>query len=98
MRSYPDVLSIIGLLKVLIHSIDDTAGLRIVSTLIRKLAFPYQCSGMTFFSQQAFCLPILFCYTNDDLIHGSGTEVPTVTRFQESEHGPGAIESLQYHG
>ena len=32
----PDVLSIIGLLNVLIHSIHDIAGLRIVSTLIRK--------------------------------------------------------------
>jgi hypothetical protein len=40
-----DVLDIIGLLNVLIHSIHDTAGLRIVSTLIRKFYFPYQCSG-----------------------------------------------------
>ena len=35
MRSCSDVLGIIGLLNVLIH-IHDIAGLRIVSTLIRK--------------------------------------------------------------
>ena len=44
MPSCSDVLGSIGLLNVLIHSIHDLAG-RIVSTLIRKLYFPYQCSG-----------------------------------------------------
>ena len=50
MRSCSDVLGIIGLLNVLIHSIHDIAGLRIVSTLIRKFVFPYQCSGFDIIS------------------------------------------------
>ena len=48
MPSCSDVLGSIGLLNVLIHSIHDLAG-RIVSTLIRKLYFPYQCSDLMLF-------------------------------------------------